>query len=887
MKGIGEILLPKNQQADNTAQVHLPPAGNIPKWLTGLYFIVGFYILFVCFSLYTIGNSTTQLYDYPYTVARKTEEMRTELYNTRRSLPLLLSSTTISPADINSFLEDQITRQTASLDKISGKFRGNAEELENLKQAFQQLWGARQDMVGTLAGTHDLPYINSYYRREVLPYFEKVDELLLHMSDAAQQRGRAILHEMTTLRNSSIIATLLIGLGIILLILYTTRLERNRAKESAYREKILNLVADNINEVFLILRQDRTCEYASANCERTLGIPFKDFINNPRKLYMVLEEQDKDWVRQVFDENLPDVQERNVVLKNGDKHFKIRIYPIFTDNVITQRIVTLSDQTKEVLQRQALRDALENARNASMAKSNFLSHMSHEIRTPMNAIIGMTTIAMTRLDDRARLEDCLSKIALSSRHLLGIINDVLDMSKIEGGKLAIAHEPFNFQTAMEGVVNLILPQAQARGLNFEVLSRVEEEELVGDALRVNQILINILSNSIKFTPAEGSVRLEVQQLYKKNNSVQFRFIIRDTGIGMSEEFIKKLYTPFEQATNTTAAKFGGTGLGMAITKNLVSLLGGTIFVKSKEGEGSEFTVELPFGLSGRKTETYKGSLDPLKVLIVDDDHGTCEHASLLLEKMGLRCRWVLSGEEAIKLVKESHANGDDYDVCFVDWKMPDMDGLETAIRIRDAVGHDTCIIIISAYNWETIQDQARNIGIDGFVPKPFFASNLYNALNSLNRGTKEATKAEAPAQQETPADDAERTYDFSGKHILLVEDNEFNREIANEFLEMTGATVDNAEDGSQGVSRFVESEPGTYDIILMDVQMPVMDGHEATRTIRASDHPDAKSIPILAMTANAFSEDVSTALAAGMNGHIAKPIDIKELYRLLDIHFKR
>ncbi|MCH5276377.1 MAG: response regulator [Desulfovibrionaceae bacterium] len=885
MKGTDETLDPQKTPLDTTASTHAP-AGNIPKWLTGLYFIVGFYILFVCFSLYTIGDSTTQLYDYPYTVARKTEEMRTELYNARRSLPLLLGSTNISPADINSFLKDQISRQTAALERISQKFRGNDAELDNLKQALEQLWSSRQEMVSTLAGTHDLPYINSYYRREVLPYFEKVDELLLGMSEAAQQRGRAILKEMTNLRNSSIIATLLIGLGIIFLIIYTTRLERNRAKESAYRERILNLVADNINEVFLIIRPDITCEYASSNTERTLGVPFKEFLNNPRKIHTILEEQDSAWLKEVFDYTSPDFQERNVVLKNSDRHFKIRVYPIFEDDVLKQRIVTLSDQTADVQQRQALRDALENARNASMAKSNFLSHMSHEIRTPMNAIIGMTTIAMTRLDDRSRIEDCLSKIALSSRHLLGIINDVLDMSKIEGGKLTIAHEAFNFQTAMEGVVNLILPQAQARGLDFEVVSTVEEEELMGDALRVNQILINILSNSIKFTPAGGSVRLEVRQLYKKNNTVQFRFVIRDTGIGMSEEFLKKLYTPFEQATSSTASKFGGTGLGMAITKNLISLLGGTIFVKSKEGEGSEFTVELPFGLSGRKPEAYGGRLAPLKVLIVDDDHGTCEHASLLLEKMGLRCRWVLSGADAIKLVQESHANGDDYDVCFIDWKMPDMDGMETATRIRQTVGDETCIIIISAYNWESIQDQATSVGVNGFIPKPFFASNLYNALNTLTRKTTTAAEKEKAAPQEAATDDDERHYDFTGKHILLVEDNEFNREIANEFLEMTGATVDNAEDGSQGVSRFTESEPGTYDIILMDVQMPVMDGHEATRTIRASSHPDAKSIPILAMTANAFSEDVSTALAAGMNGHIAKPIDIKELYRTLALHFK-
>ena len=399
---------------------------------------------------------------------------------------------------------------------------------------------------------------------------------------------------------------------------------------------------------------------------------------------------------------------------------------------------------------------------------------------------------------------------------------------------------------------------------------------------MNQILINILSNAVKFTPAGGSIRLEVRQLHKKKNNVRFRFIIRDTGIGMSKEFVERLYTPFEQAR--PSSKFGGTGLGMAITKNLVSLLGGTIFVKSEEGKGTEFTVELPFGLSGRQRDDNRARLEPLKVLVVDDDRDTCEHALLLLDKMGLRTRWVLSGAEAVKLVHESHECGDDYDVCFIDWKMPDMDGAETARRIRSEVGPDTLIIIISAYDWGPIEAEARASGVDAFIAKPFFASNLYNTLASMTRRVKPVEAKVCEEQQTDAKSAASRHYDFTGKRILLVEDNEFNREIAQEFLEMTGATVECAEDGSEAVALFTASKSGQYDIILMDVQMPVMDGYEATRTIRASEHPDAKSIPILAMTANAFSEDVAAAVASGMNGHIAKPIDVSALYRLLDSH---
>lgn len=847
------------------------------------------YLLFICLSMYRLGDLTTQLYEYPYTVSRKTLEMKAVLYGIRISLPSLLVQRGATAAEVDGILREQQAIQESSLQTISSKFRGSKEDLASLKESLAELWQARADMVSNLTGNLDLQRVNAYYVREVLPHFEKVDHLLTRLNDEAAHRGDVILEEMDKLRKFSVIATLLMGIGIILFVLRTRKLEWDRHKESAYRGKLLNLLAENLDEVFFISCKNNTFEYVSSNSEHVIGVPAEIFLHDSSKLLSLLSGEDRDWLHAVFNDSSPNMQEREIVLGAEERHFNIRVYPVFQNKILTQRIVVLSDQTKEFAYRQALSDALENARNASAAKSNFLAHMSHEIRTPMNAIIGMTTIALTRLDDRARMEDCLSKIALSSRHLLGLINDVLDISKIEGGKFTIAHEPFNFQVSLQGIINLIQPQAQKRGLNFEVsLSKVDAEELLGDSLRLNQILINILSNALKFTPSGGSIHLEIHQIEKKNNNVRFRFIIRDTGIGMSQEFIKRLYTPFEQAASTTASKYGGTGLGMAITKNLVSLLGGTIFVKSEEGRGTEFTVELPFGLSEQQSERGKGELDPLKVLIVDDDHDTCEHAALLLNKMGLRTRWVLNGAEAVKLVQESHDSGDDYDVCFIDWKMPNMDGMETVRRIREDVGPATLIIIISAYDWISIEKEARAIGANGFIAKPFFASNLYNTLTSLTRKTTAKRTTENPAPQAAKTEAAApQQYNFAGKRVLLVEDNEFNREIAQEFLEMTGATVESAEDGSEAVKLFTNSESGYYDIILMDVQMPVMDGYEATRAIRASAHPAAGSIPILAMTANAFSEDVAAAVAAGMNGHIAKPIDVAALYRLLDAHLNK
>ena len=527
MKSYSGIPYTTGKQAADDVKTQLVGFIKIPKWLLGLCLITVFYILFVCFSMYKIGDSTTQLYEYPYTVSRKAQEMKTALYGMRISLPSLLATPGITIAEIDNLLREQMAMQNKSLEEITLKFRGNEKELAYLKRCMAELREARKNMVNNLLGNLDFQYINAYYAREVLPHFEKVDKLLGNLGDAAEHRGNAILAEMDKLRTFSIIATLLMGISIILLIIHTRKLEWDKYKESAYREKLLNLLAANIDEIFFISREDKSFEYVSSNSERVIGVPPEKFIHDYSKLYSLLECKDSDWLRAVFDDTSSNMKERDVVLGEEGRRFNIRVYPIFLNGVLSQRIIVLFDQTKEFAYRQALSDALENARNANTAKSNFLSRMSHEIRTPMNAIIGMTVIALTRLDDRSRMEDCLTKIALSSRHLLGLINDVLDMSKIEGGKLTIAHEPFNFKISLQGVINLIQPQALERGLDFEVsLSGVDEEELLGDALRLNQILINILSNALKFTPVGGSIRLEVHQLHKKNNNVQFRFVIR-------------------------------------------------------------------------------------------------------------------------------------------------------------------------------------------------------------------------------------------------------------------------------------------------------------------------------------------------------------------------
>ena len=476
MKSYSGIPYTMGKQAADDVKTQLVGFIKIPKWLLGLCLITVFYILFVCFSMYKIGDSTTQLYEYPYTVSRKAQEMKTALYGMRISLPSLLVTPGITIAEIDNLLREQMAMQDKSLEEITLKFRGNEKELAYLKRCMAELREARKNMVNNMLGNLDFQYINAYYAREVLPHFEKVDNLLGNLGDAAEHRGNAILAKMDKLRTFSIIATLIMGISIILLILHTRKLEWDKYKESAYREKLLNLLAANIDEIFFISREDKSFEYVSSNSERVIGVSPEKFIHDSSKLYSLLACKDSDWLRAVFDDTSSNMKERDVVLGEEGRRFNIRVYPIFLNGVLSQRIIVLFDQTKEFAYRQALSDALENARNANTAKSNFLSHMSHEIRTPMNAIIGMTAIALTRLDDRSRMEDCLTKIALSSRHLLGLINDVLDMSKIEGGKLTIAHEPFNFKMSLQGVINLIQPQALERGLDFEVsLSGVDEE----------------------------------------------------------------------------------------------------------------------------------------------------------------------------------------------------------------------------------------------------------------------------------------------------------------------------------------------------------------------------------------------------------------------------
>ena len=544
---------------------------------------------------------------------------------------------------------------------------------------------------------------------------------------------------------------------------------------------------------------------------------------------------------------------------------------LFVLIVLFLRYFTLNRaQVKELEEAKHLaEEAQKEAEIASKSKGEFLSNMSHDIRTPMNAIVGMTAIATAHMDDPVQVQNCLKKITMSSRHLLGLINDVLDMSKIESGKMTLNEELVSLRDVMESMVSIVQPQVKAKHQKFNIsIFNILSENVHCDSVRLNQVLINLLSNAIKFTPENGSIDVSLHEEPSPRGDDYVRILIqvKDTGIGMSEEFRQHIFESFAREDNKRIHRTEGTGLEMAITKYIVDAMKGEITVESKQGVGTEFKVVLDLMKAEERIEDMV--LPDWIMLVVDDDQQLCESTVDSLRSIGIRAEWVLDGEDAVKMATRHHKMHTDYHVILLDWKLPDMDGIQTARELRRQLGNDVPILLMSAYDWTEIEDEARAAGISGFLMKPLFRSTLFYGLKPFIGAVDEQPVEEKPKLQ------------FSDKRVLVAEDNELNWEIANELLGDLGLTLDWAENGEVCANLFRNSEPGYYDAILMDIRMPIMDGYEATDTIRAMDRPDA-DIPIIAMTADAYSDDIQRCLDHGMNAHVAKPIDIDEVARIL------
>ena len=687
--------------------------------------------------------------------------------------------------------------------------------------------------------------------------------------------------QKTTIAVLAVIFLLVAAMTIAPIVMQIRRQSRKSQLELQYRELMFDVLSNSVDDIFIMLNsRDHTVDYISPNIERLLGIP----VRAARADIRVMEKCAVNYNVVIPREKLEEIP------LNGNQHweceymhqttgerrwYRMTVYRMSIQDVI-KYIIVLSDRTQEQQMNQQLQQALNAAQSANEAKSNFLSNMSHDIRTPMNAIVGFSVLLERNADDPDKVREYTRKISASSQHLLSLINDVLDMSKIESGKTSLNVDRFSLPELLEELGIILMPQAKAKKQTLTVhVQGTPPEQIVGDKLRLNQILINLLSNAIKYTPDGGAIDFTVGELEQPAPQyAKLQFTVKDNGIGMSEDFQKNVFAPFSREINSVTNKIQGTGLGMAITKNLVDLMGGIIRLESKPGVGTTFTVELSFLLAEPEEAEAWFRHKVTRMLVADDEEDVCRAIQELMRDAGVETSYATDGAAAVEAAVQAHRRGEDFHVILLDWKMPGLDGVESARRIREQVGAHVPILVLTGYDWSEIEAEAREAGINAFMPKPFFASTFWQTIKPL-------FVDETPPDGEADGEAEPRTGAMNGRLFLVAEDTELNAEILTELLDMEGARCDIAVDGREAVDMFSKAAPGHYDLILMDVQMPVMNGYEATRAIRACAHPEAATIPIVAMTANTFAEDVRNAFDAGMNGHLAKPVDLAAMRELI------
>jgi two-component system sensor histidine kinase/response regulator len=669
------------------------------------------------------------------------------------------------------------------------------------------------------------------------------------------------------------------GLILITVLLLSRESMKGREQGRIYRDRLFQNISSNIDFAFLVYTpSNESVEMVSDNVRVLFDVEPEQVAARPGILFDQCGMPENDQSRKAFFSGELTEKVRQEFRTGTDNELQrwTEVHLLPADD--EKYLAVLHDTTSQHHMRDDLADALRQAQENNRSRTAFFSSMSHDIRTPMNGIIGMTAIARANLDHPEKVRDSLDKISVASDHLLALINEVLDMSRIESGKFSLKKEPVNLPELMSNVLLLIKPDLNKKGHTLHVKSSVlDYDTVIGDTLHIQKILMNLLSNAVKYTPEGGEISVCLQEKQRSDRMLDVIFRVEDNGMGMEPDFVERIFSPFERAEDNRLSKIVGTGLGMAITKNIVDNMGGTIHVKSAPGAGSEFTVILPMPLSECDSQGAE-ALSGHTVLVVDDSRDTCEGIQIMLEEAGVGVDWTLSGQSAVKAARKAHLEGQDYFAVILDWKMPEMDGMETARCIRAELGRDIPIILLSAYNWEEVEQEALDAGINGFLTKPIFRSELVQKLRFYIMGS--AVKA-----QET-SDDISR-YWFDGLRVLLAEDNELNREVATELLCAAGIQVDSVEDGLQAVRKVEEKGAGYYGIIFMDIHMPVMDGLEAAKNIRKLPGKDMAGIPIIAMTADAFEEDILRCKKAGMDDHISKPVNMERVFEIIRLYWNR
>lgn len=843
------------------------------QWKLNMVAVIVLMIVYLIVTLYNserLAAQVEKMSSHPFEMVVAGGELKMCIAKMQVRVERLYKHNTMDDVIYIRGILDELYEETDQvLKRLKHAYQGSDKEWDNLEDNLDEIKKQQNGFLLYVSADECFPQdqVIAYEEEKIEPLYQETTAMIDEMLEDAEEGGLQYVQNVEQLRVRVLVLSIILMVAMLAVFIFSQYIMWRQRKELQNRSTLFDSLSKSIDDAFVI-RDAKSGEivYRSLNMERVLGISPTD-----ETLYQGLKSEDVDEIyRYIGDFELAASYKKLVeyTRPDGEKRWVLlRLYRV--NNLDTPQVISFySDRTNEEKQRIFLDAAMENADKANQAKGDFLARMSHEIRTPLNAIIGLVTLAIASIEDSAKVQDCLTKINFSSKHLLMLIDDILDMSQIESNKMKLQNEEFDIYQFINSFVVTIYSQAKAKNLEFKesITGFSEGSEYYGDSLRMGQILLNLVSNAIKFTPEGGSVFLKVEKLVTKKNLDIVRFEVTDTGIGMSEEVQERIFAPFEQADSSIAAKFGGTGLGMSITKNLVMLMDGKIYVNSKENEGTTFTVDIPLLKKESETKIPDFENMGLNALVVDDEEEECRHAVRVLQEIKIQAEWVMHGAQAIERVISHHRGNRDYDICLIDWKMHDIDGIEVTRRIRAEVGYDVPIVMISAYDYMEIEEEARAAGVDGFLPKPLYRTAVYEEI-SRELKEREGRQIQGKAKQKL----------LSGKKILLAEDNDINRDIAKELLELQGATVIACEDGKQALQSFQNSGIREYDAILLDIRMPVLDGYETAGRIRALNRKDAVIIPMIAVTAHAFSGDVTAALRAGMNAHVSKPLDIAEL----------